>query len=108
MPDRSDRQFVLGDPECPFRLGELDVSLPERGRFDLCEITPQDIATVGQSGPLGPAGVATPGDLQAGLPRGFGQALDRNLEGPRGTPVLLKQPAQATVRHTLVTQVSGR
>ena len=44
VPDRTDPQFVLGDPKGPFCLGELNVSLPQGGRRDVIQIGPQQIA----------------------------------------------------------------
>ena len=68
MPHGPNRQFVLRDPEGPFRLGELDVSLPERGRIDVREIRPQEVAAIDQLRPFVELLVTDPGYFQMLFP----------------------------------------
>ena len=68
VPHRPDGQFVFRDPEGPLCLGELDVSLPERGRIDACEIRSQEVAAIDQLRPLVELFIADPAHLQMLFP----------------------------------------
>ena len=107
VPDRADLQFVLGDPKRPFRLGQLDVTFPQRGRIGLVQVRPQQVAALRQRRPVAPASVARPGDAQPSFPLRRREALDLHLERPGRPPVLAHQPAQPPVGHRLVLQPSA-
>jgi len=47
MPEGTYLQFILGDAERPFSLGQLDVALPQRGRIDVVQVGSQQITAFG-------------------------------------------------------------
>src|SRR5262245_38431502 len=108
MPDRSDRQLILVDPKFPLGLGQLDVPFPERCRVEVAEITPQDVASFGDTCPCTPVLVTLPGDLQPRFALGLEEPLDADLESASNTPVLLEQPAQPAIRQALLLEMASR
>ena len=94
VPDRVDLQFVLGDPEGPLRLGELDVSLPQRRRVRLREVRPQQVATL----PVRPRRNTTPASglrrsrqATGTASRGWTYSRTRRRTYPRAYPVDRKE-----------------
>jgi hypothetical protein len=84
VPDWSDQESVLGDPECPFGLRKLDVSFSERDWIYVVKVVPQDVATFRDVCPLIPALVALPAGLQLRLSHRLEELLNLNDNRPRG------------------------
>ncbi len=92
MPDRSDPQVALLDAEGGFRLGQLDVRLPEFLGAPVGDVAPQQVAALAQSRPRLATPPPSPRPRQ---PRRPIAVRNVDLEQAGGTAVVPQQSAHS-------------